>query len=151
MKKKKRKKEKGFTLIELLVVISIIGVLSSIVVASLGDLRNRARETKFIAEVMKTRDALELFYLENNRYPDHNYANTFGELELLRADLKLPSLPSGSNFYYLYDSDSASPNLSTCRPRRGSYIIMFYTKEKIVERYFDRDVGYGLRHCMQGV
>jgi prepilin-type N-terminal cleavage/methylation domain-containing protein len=51
------KQNKGFTLIELLVVISIVGLLSSIVLASLNDARNKARVAagkKFSASLYHT-------------------------------------------------------------------------------------------------
>lgn len=71
------KKEKGFTLIELLVVVSIIGVLATIVLSSLSAARGRARDQAIRAHFNQLRTALEIYYLDNNSYPD-SYALTTG-------------------------------------------------------------------------
>jgi type II secretion system protein G len=60
---------KGFTLIELMVVISIIGLLSSIVLASLKDARDKANVTKFKEEIRQMISALELYRGDNGKYP----------------------------------------------------------------------------------
>ena len=53
-----RKVYKGFTLIELLVVISIIGVLSSVVLASLDTVRTKAKASKLISDFQQIEQAL---------------------------------------------------------------------------------------------
>ncbi|MFY9457697.1 MAG: type II secretion system protein [Candidatus Spechtbacterales bacterium] len=52
----------GFTLIELLVVISIIGLLASIVVVSLGGARSGGRDARAAVDLKQIQTAMELFY-----------------------------------------------------------------------------------------
>ena len=61
--------ERGFTLIELLVVISIIGLLASVILASLNGARTRAQNTAKVQEVGQIVNALELYYGANGHYP----------------------------------------------------------------------------------
>jgi type II secretion system protein G len=68
-KEKEIRSNKGFTLIELLVVISIIGLLSSVVLASLQDVRQKAKNSKTVQDVMQLRTALELYNSDYGKYP----------------------------------------------------------------------------------
>ena len=56
----------GFTLIELLVVITIIGLLSSVVTASLEDARARAKAARISTELQAIEQAFTLKILEEN-------------------------------------------------------------------------------------
>jgi general secretion pathway protein G len=61
---------KGFTLIELLVVITIIGILSSITIASLNVSRAKGRDAARISDIKQLQLTLELYYNSgNNKYP----------------------------------------------------------------------------------
>lgn len=72
------KKSKGFTLIELLVVIAIIGVLASVVLASLNNARRKSRDARRIADIKQIQLALELYFDANNAYSDDIYSATVG-------------------------------------------------------------------------
>lgn len=55
-------KKKGFTLIELLVVIAIIGMLTSIVLVSMGGARKKARDAKRQSDIRQIATAMEMCY-----------------------------------------------------------------------------------------
>lgn len=61
--------KKGFTLIELLVVISIIGLLSSIVLASLSSAKAKANDARRLQDIHALQLALELYYNDHGAYP----------------------------------------------------------------------------------
>lgn len=66
----KRSRAGGFTLIELLVVIAIIGILASVVLASLNTARRKSRDARRISDVKQLQLALELYFDGNGQaYP----------------------------------------------------------------------------------
>lgn len=69
---KNQVKSKGFTLIELLVVIAIIGILASVVLASLNTARAKGADAAIKSTVNNARAQAELFY--DNQVPQ-SYTN----------------------------------------------------------------------------
>lgn len=58
----------GFTLIELLVVVAIIGILASVVVASLADVKVKTGNTAVISNLNNLRAQAEIFFNEHANY-----------------------------------------------------------------------------------
>ena len=63
---------KGFTLIELLVVIAIIGILATVVMAALGESRERSRNAARAVQVREYQKALNMHYSDLGYYPRVN-------------------------------------------------------------------------------
>ena len=79
------KNKKGFTLIELLVVIAIIGILSGLIIVSLGDATNSAKEAKIKSALDQLRPVAQLYYNTNHNYTnlalDSKVINIFADIE----------------------------------------------------------------------
>ncbi len=60
--------KRGFTLIELLVVIAIIGILASVVLASLNSARDKGEDAAIKSNLNNIRAQAELFYDDNGSY-----------------------------------------------------------------------------------
>ncbi len=59
-------KNKGFTLIELLVVIAIIGILASVVLASLSSARDKGKDAAVKSQLASMKAQAELYYANNS-------------------------------------------------------------------------------------
>lgn len=105
-------RKRGFTLIELLVVIAIIGILASIVMASLSNARKRGRDGRRLSDLKQIQLALELYYDANKQFPT--------ALSALPGPGYIPTLPNdpGSNNPYAYVA-LVGPSLSAAEC--GSY------------------------------
>lgn len=62
------KQNKGFTLIELLVVVAIIGILASVVLASLNSARGKGTDSAIKGELSSMRAQAEIIYDSNGTY-----------------------------------------------------------------------------------
>lgn len=68
---KKRNKNFGFTLVELLVVIAIIGVLTTLIMVNFVGSRERANDSQKMQNLTSLKNALRLYYNDNQKYPDN--------------------------------------------------------------------------------
>ena len=62
--------KKGFTLIELLVAIAVIGILSTIVLASLNTSRAKSRNSKRLSDIRQLMNAYNAYYSDNGFFPN---------------------------------------------------------------------------------
>lgn len=97
MKLHLRKSVRGFTLIELLVVIAIIGILATLLLLQLNIARQKARDVQRVTAVNQIRDAVELYYDDNNAYPADITTATLGKY---MKNGNAPSDPLGGAYGY---------------------------------------------------
>ncbi len=104
---KKISNKKAFTLLELLIVIAIIGVLASIVMASLNNARVKARDSKRKQDLIQLRSAMELYNSSNNIYMGSwGWVANYGSGSVVDVPGLTPShiskVPNDTSFSYQY-------------------------------------------------
>lgn len=95
--------QRGFTLIELLVVIAIIGILASVVLASLNSARNKGADAAIKANLANVRAQAELYYdgVGASTYGTAKVANTtctagmFGDTTVAAAIASIETAAGG--------------------------------------------------------
>ncbi len=94
------KENQGFTLIELMVVIAIIGILSALVLASLGTSRNRGNDGAIKSDLHTVGSQAEVFSASNN----FTYAGGTGVVSPSTACPALQATNAGANYGLMGDS-----------------------------------------------
>jgi type II secretion system protein G len=129
-------RSRGFTLIELLVVIAIIGLLASIILASLNTAQQKGRDARRIADLKEVQLALELYYDANSTYPVQatglaatisasSIPTTLAPTYISQTPVD-PSQPSSgsSPYYYQYES-LQNDGVSACGTTPcGEYVLI---------------------------
>lgn len=111
--------QRGFTLIELLIVIAIIGLLASIVVASLGTVQGKGRDARRVADIDALKKALIMYSADNGRYPIYAATTTFNATSTVGLDLinagvmtSIPTDPNGSQYTYVSNANGTAYTIS---------------------------------------
>lgn len=114
-------RKRGFTLIELLVVIAIIGVLASIVLASLNTARTKARDARRIADIKQIQVAQEFYFDANSAYVPGVYSDLSAALAPTYMAV-VPNDPLASKTYY-YRSLTSASSIAVCTSGCAYYQI----------------------------
>ena len=111
-------KVKGFTLIELMVVIAIIGVLSSVVLASLGSTKQKAKDSTVKQIVGQMRSILATQYAENPNSPSYFLASSGWVISNTAAGVFTNNCATKFTNAY-YSAQNASALLELCNQLAG--------------------------------
>jgi len=143
----------GFTLIELLVVVSIIALLSSLVLASIAEARQNARNARMVAEINSVHKAIEAYRNENDgEIPAAGINDSLHDIDgnnewqsTLEPSLKgggyISSIPHPYNFPNNSDTGySYWPNMSagnwTCGGAQpAGYVLILYQDPPTLTQY----------------
>ncbi|MGM3192501.1 type II secretion system major pseudopilin GspG [Dickeya dadantii subsp. dieffenbachiae] len=96
----------GFTLMEVMVVILIIGLMATLVIPNIMGSKQRANIQKAKADISAIENALEMYHLDHNRFPEENEGlsalTAEGNSENLSGGYvhDLPKDPWGHAYYY---------------------------------------------------
>lgn len=66
---KRRATQSGFTIVELLIVVVVIAIVASITIIAYGGIQARARDATRIDKIKHIAKAIELYRIDNGRYP----------------------------------------------------------------------------------
>ncbi|MBI4084649.1 MAG: prepilin-type N-terminal cleavage/methylation domain-containing protein [Candidatus Levybacteria bacterium] len=114
---------RGFTLIELIIVVTIIGILSSLLLANLVGIRGRVRDGQRKSDLTQIKQALEIYRSDNGAYPlDSSELNLSQCREKFESGgnvymQKIPCDPLDSypfTYRYAASSDGTTYTLSAC-------------------------------------
>ena len=122
-------RSRGFTLIELLVVMAIIGVLSSVVLASLNSARIKGRDSRRISDLKQLQIAIELYNgTAGQQYPITNLftgtAPTLTSMLTPTHIYTLPTDPTGATPYFYTSTNAAGTACNTAGSGCGSSYVL---------------------------
>lgn len=112
------RKTAGFTLIEVMVVVVILGILAAIIVPKIMSRPEQARMVKVKQDILAVESALDLYKLDNGRYPTTDQGLqalvTKPSVDPMPRNWKsdgylqeLPMDPWGEAYQYINDNDKA--------------------------------------------
>ncbi|MDD2646409.1 MAG: prepilin-type N-terminal cleavage/methylation domain-containing protein [Patescibacteria group bacterium] len=138
-----RHNKKGFTLIELLVVVAIIGLLAAMAVIALSNARAKARDARRVSDVRQVQTALEMYFLDNNAYPNITGGTNTGTIEgkCLSSISGWSAAPcTGTTYMAVAPSNPTPVNDGSC-PSTGVGAVYTYS-------YDNSGASYTIKYCL---
>jgi type II secretion system protein G len=144
------KQEKAFTLIELLVVIAIIGILATVVIASLNSAREKAKYARTIQDFKEIEKAFALLYNDLGCYPREGLTTGCSPIStanptvnaVIAANIGLekylkgiPTSPLGPE--YLYDNDGDEVVACASQIGLGVNVFLRFSSNSQAEEHFN--------------
>jgi general secretion pathway protein F len=105
-KRRRRQREEGFTLVEMMVVIVIIGLLATVVIINVLPATDRAAQVRVKADLDTLSSALDMYRLENMRYPTTQEGLAALSPNYVR---RLPNDPWNSPYVYVAPGPNGAP------------------------------------------
>ncbi len=130
--KNKYAKQKGFTLVELLIVIVILGLLSTIGIGSFISSQKKGRDARRKADLESITRALELYYNDNDQYPESSGGLILGcDGAACGWNQSWDDQSGGVTYMVQLPSDPGRYAYSYSAPLDGSYYILFARLENL--------------------
>ncbi len=148
---KNRGQKRGFTLIELLVVIAIIGILATIVLVGVNSVREKARDTRRLADLRQMRVIFEDYINTNGNVPgssqgcylSSNSSQWDGLASTLGATLPVDPKNGTNDYTYAFFRSNYVPGGCDGSPECGWIMFRRENDNYIVLMIFDKG-GYSL-------
>ncbi len=112
--------KKGFTLIELLVVVAIIGILASVVLASLNTARAKGADAAVKANLANTRAQAELIYDTDGDYDAVCGANSVTQNATIASAIAAANTASGGTAVCGKPASGAASSWAISSPLKSS-------------------------------
>lgn len=100
----------GFTLIEIMAVVVILGILAVVVISSVGRHVTNARISTAKAHIGQIEEAVQIFYMDNGKYPDSISVLASGSGDGKQGYLKIvPKDPWKNAYFYTVPGPGGHP------------------------------------------
>lgn len=133
-------RKEGFTLVELMVAIGVLMVVSLLIIPNVWRARINSNESIAVSSLKSLNSALQLYYINNDKFPESLTYLVPPESNLGYIDPELTQ-PEYRGYSLVYESDGLDSFEIEAAPRRPGYTgnRCFYMDEAGEVRYQEKD------------